>query len=42
MRIIWRNHYQSFYNHIPFDSIQVCRQTRSEVLRLSNLRQHSF
>ncbi|GAN11516.1 hypothetical protein MAM1_0651c11079 [Mucor ambiguus] len=43
MGIIWRNHYQSFYNHIPFDStIQVCCQTRSEMLRLSNLKQHSF
>ncbi|KAK4522081.1 Mediator of RNA polymerase II transcription subunit 20 (Mediator complex subunit 20) [Mucor velutinosus] len=38
MRIIWRNHYQQLYNHMPFDSIQTSRQIRTEVLRLSNLK----
>jgi hypothetical protein len=42
MRMIWRNHYQQFYNHIPFNSINVCRQISAEVIRLSNLRQLHF
>ncbi|KAK4517108.1 uncharacterized protein ATC70_000438 [Mucor velutinosus] len=42
MRIIWRNHYQQLYNHMHFDSIQISRQIRTEVLRLSNLKQLSY
>ncbi|KAK4521913.1 uncharacterized protein ATC70_004451 [Mucor velutinosus] len=41
MRTIWRHHYQQFYNLIPFNAIQVCRHIRTELLRLSNLRQLS-
>jgi hypothetical protein len=38
MRMIWRNHFQQFYNYIPFDPNVVCRQISTELIRLSNLR----
>ncbi|CAO0798869.1 unnamed protein product [Mucor circinelloides] len=38
MRMIWRNHFQQFYNFTPFDANTVCRQISAELIRLSNLR----